>query len=155
MSNAEQTLQEALLLIEQLNDDKQQLRDLYEKSVALVNHLKQENGQLKNQLAVAVETQEEMQRGMEMKQRDWAMEIDRKAREFEALQQRLMVPSETEELRLKMLQELDNTNGLKKKLELLESDVITKQNRCNDLERQVVKLEHRIRHQQDTVCLRA
>ena len=90
-----------------------------------------------------------------MKQRDWAMEIDRKAREFEALQQRLMVPSETEELRLKMLQELDNTNGLKKKLELLESDVITKQNRCNDLERQVVKLEHRIRHQQDTVCLRA
>lgn len=150
MATNDQTVQQALQLIEQLNADKQQLRELYEKSVALVKHLNQETAHVKSQLKASMNAREELQREIQRKQREWSAELEGKAREFEALRQQLQSPMETEELRLKMLSELDDSSELKQKVGIMERELLSSQDRCNELTRESNRAQQILRHQAES-----
>lgn len=151
MNSDQQTLQHALQLIEKQNAEKQQLRDLYEKSVGLVKHLNQEKAALASQLSASIEAREDLQRDIEAKQREWAAELERKADQFDALQKKLQSPMETEELRMKMLHQLEDTNESKEKVGILERQLLACQQQNDELQREKMVAVQKLRHQSDTV----
>ena len=73
-----------------------------------------------SQAEEANESKELSAREFELMRQRWKVEIDSKSREFEDLQKRLLAPSVTEELRIKMLEELDETGEMKKTIQAME-----------------------------------
>ena len=78
-------------------------------------------------------------------------DLEKKATEFDALRKKLQSPMETEELRMKMLHQLEDTAESKEKVAVLERQLLACQQQNDELQREKMVAVQKLRHQAETV----